>query len=61
MIKFGDIEYFELLGLRDKLKNFNYDRLDLVSLDKLRNEIEIKIRQIDYTENEKRKNQKTNN
>jgi hypothetical protein len=45
-IKYGDIEYFTLLDLRDKLKYFQYDKLDLVNLDKLRIEVAIKIEAI---------------
>ncbi len=45
-IKFGDIEYFTLLELRDKLMYRGYDRLDLLTLDRLRNEVDIKILQI---------------
>lgn len=43
MIKFGDIEYFTLLDLRDKLKYYQYNKLDLVNLDKLRLEVDMKI------------------
>ena len=46
MIKYGDIEYFTLLDLRDKLKYDHYDRLDLTKLDVLRSEVEIKIEAI---------------
>lgn len=46
MIKFGDIEYFTLLDLRDKLKNYYYGRLDLTNLDKLKLEVEMKIEAI---------------
>jgi len=45
-IKFGDVEYFELLELRDRLKYFRYDRLDLSGLDRLRSELEFKIEAI---------------
>ena len=45
-IKYGDVEYFELLELRDRLKYFRYDRLDLLSLDRLRSELDIKIQAI---------------
>jgi hypothetical protein len=52
MIKYGDIEYFTLLDLRDKLKYFQYDKLDLFNLDRLRSEVEIKIEAI-HLENKK--------
>ena len=57
MIKFGDIEYFTLLDLRDNLQSRRYDKLDLFNLDKLRNEIELKIRRIELKakENEESK------
>jgi len=51
MIKFGDTEYFTLLDLRDKLKYQAYSKLDLINLDKLYNEIIIKIAQIEYQYN----------
>ena len=43
VIQFGSIEYFELLNFRDKLMNRHLDRLDLLQLDRLRNEVEIKV------------------
>lgn len=46
MIKSGSIQYFELLSLRDRLKSWHLDKLDLICLDKLRLEIDIKIEQI---------------
>ena len=55
MIKFGDIEYFSLLDLQDKLRARSYDKLDLIVLDKLRTEIEIKIQQIEYEHKNKSK------
>lgn len=57
MIKFGDIEYFELLRLEQYLKYRGYDKLGLVTLDKLRNEVYIKIKQIEYID-EQSKTQK---
>jgi len=54
MIKFGSFEYFVLLDLRDKLKYRDYDRLDLITIDKLRNEVEIKIAQIHLVEDKER-------
>lgn len=59
-IKFGDVEYFELLELRDRLKYFRYDRLDLISLDRLRSELEIKIEAIHAADKlERNKNPKS--
>lgn len=55
-IKFGDIEYFELLRLQDELKFLRYDRLGLSNLDKLRYEISVKIAAIHEIENERRQN-----
>jgi hypothetical protein len=52
MIKFGSIEYFRLLDFRDRLRNRGYDKLDLFNLDKLRNEIDIKIMRIELTAKE---------
>lgn len=43
MIKYGDIEYFALLELNDRLKDRMLNRLDLVNVDRLRNEVELKI------------------
>jgi len=42
-IKYGDVEYFELVELRERLSYFRYDRLDLISLDRLRSELDFKI------------------
>lgn len=49
-IKFGSIEYFELLSFRDKLKSRHLDKLDLLSLDRLRNEVAVKIKVINQIE-----------
>lgn len=46
MIKYGSIEYFTLEGLRDKLRDRHYDKLDLQYLDKLKMEIDLKIKAI---------------
>ncbi len=46
MIKFGSAQYFGLLEFRDQLNNRYNDRFDLVNLDKLRYEVNIKIEQI---------------
>ena len=54
-IKFGSIEYFELLSFRDKLKSRHLDKLDLLSLDRIRNEVAIKIHEINEAENERLK------
>jgi hypothetical protein len=52
-IKFGDVEYFELLSLQDSLKYWKYDKFDLQYLDKLKLEIEMKIKAINYEHTEK--------
>lgn len=54
MIKFGSIEYFELLSFYDKLKSRHLDKLDLLSLDRLRTEVAIKIEAINEAEKERR-------
>ena len=54
-IKVGDIEYFTLLELQDKLRYFGYNKLDLEYLDKLRAELEIKIESINLEHNLNRK------
>ena len=46
-IKFGDIEYYTLHELRDKLMYWGYNKLDLNYLDKLRTELDIAIKAID--------------
>jgi hypothetical protein len=51
IIKFGDIEYFELLTLRDRLKYWKYDKFDLEYLDKLKAEIDRKIESIHLEHN----------
>lgn len=55
MIKFGDIAYFTLLGLEQKLKYRSYDKLDLICLDKLRNEVDTMIKAIHLEEDNRRK------
>lgn len=52
-IKYGDIEYFELLSLQDKLKNRRLDLLGLLSLDRLRTEIAYKVEAIKEIEKER--------
>jgi predicted nucleotidyltransferase len=47
-IKYGSIEYFTLLDLEDKLKSWKYNKLDLLTLDTLRAEVEMKIKAINY-------------
>lgn len=47
MIKFGSIEYFTLLDLQSKLKYRAYDKLDLEQLNRLRYEVEVKIKSIE--------------
>ncbi|MES2829657.1 MAG: hypothetical protein V4687_15960 [Bacteroidota bacterium] len=51
-IKFGSIDYFELLSLRDKLQSRHFDKLGLDNLDKLRNECCMKIESIHYEHNQ---------
>lgn len=46
MIQYGSIEYFELLSFNDKLKSRHLDKLDLVNLDKLRFEVQVRIEAI---------------
>ncbi len=53
MIKYGSIQYFELLDLQSRLKSRALDKLGLESLDRLRNEVHIKIEQINYEYNNK--------
>jgi len=45
-IKYGSIEYFSLLEFQDKIRSDRYDKFDLPSLNKLRLEVEIKIKQL---------------
>ncbi len=52
-VVYGTIEYFELLGLQDKLKQQVYNKFDLPSLDPLRAQIYNQIEAAD----EKRRNQ----
>ncbi len=54
MIKYGSIEYFELLSFNDKLKSRHLDKLDLQNLDRLRFEVQIKIEAINETAKSKR-------
>lgn len=61
MVKYGSIEYFELLGFSNKLKNRHLDKLDLVNLDRLRDEVIMKIEAIKLQENERIANAKTPN
>lgn len=42
-IKYGSIEYFTLLGLRDELNYTSLNKLGLQNLDKLKFEIDVKI------------------
>jgi len=58
-IKFGSIDYFELLGLRDKLQSRYFDKLGLDNLDKLRNEIHLKVERIHYIHNQNKVNEKS--
>lgn len=52
-IKFGDIEYFEILSLQDELKYWKYDKFNLSYLDKLRMEIDLKIKAINQEYNDR--------
>lgn len=54
MIKFGDIEYFELLSVQDYLKGRVLDRLGLVNVDRLRIEVDMKIAAIHLVDKERR-------
>jgi hypothetical protein len=56
MIKYGSVEYFELLDLRDRLKAWKYDKLGLQNLDRLRNEVSIKIEAIHLASKEQKAN-----
>lgn len=58
-INFGDIEYFTLLDLNDKLKYYQYDKLDLLNLDKLRAEVERKIEAIHFEHRERQSKDKS--
>jgi hypothetical protein len=49
MIKYGSIEYFELLDLRDRIASDKYNKFDLVNLDKLRFEVNNKIAAIELS------------
>ena len=42
-IKYGDIKYFTLLRLQETLNINDFRRLDLLTYDKLRMEVELKI------------------
>lgn len=46
-VVYGTIEYFELLGLQDKLKGRVYDKFYLPSLDILRNQVAMQIEAAD--------------
>ena len=45
-IKYGSTQYFGLLDFQDKINYRGYEKFDLVTLDKLRAEVEIKIKAI---------------
>lgn len=47
-IKYGSVEYFQLESLYDKLKWWGYDKYDLLFLDKLRMELQLKIKAIEH-------------
>lgn len=46
-IKFGDIKYYTMLNLRDKINSRSFNGLDLVNLEKLKIELELKIKSIE--------------
>jgi len=52
MIKYGSFEYFSLLELRKNINSLQLDKLGLDSLDKLRFEVDLKIKasEADYNE-----------
>ncbi len=52
------MEYFTLLKLQSELRFFDFDKLDLINLDRLRDEIDIKIESINRQET--KMNNKTN-
>jgi hypothetical protein len=52
-IDYGTVEYFTLLDLSDRLKVWQYDKLDLQNLDKLRFEVEQKLAAINHERDEK--------
>lgn len=41
--EFGSIEYYELVGLKEKLQSSKYNKFELKSLDALRLQIEIAL------------------
>jgi len=57
-IKFGDIEYFTLLDLESKLKRWDYNKLGLTTLDKLRHEVDVKIKAIHLQDQQRREEEK---
>jgi phenylalanyl-tRNA synthetase beta subunit len=54
MIHFGDIEYFTLLELQQRLKAYDYDKLDLENLDRLRAEVDRKVAAINLQEKQRK-------
>lgn len=54
-IKFGSIEYFSLIGIELKLKWMERDcnKIGLISYDKFRTEVDIKIKQIQHAHKHK--------
>lgn len=53
MIKYGSIEYFSLLELKKNLGGQSLNKLDLQYLDKLRLEVDQKIKVSDLEYNER--------
>lgn len=54
-IEYGSIEYFELLSLEQYLNGYRLDLLDLENLDRLRAEVERKIKAANMLHNERNK------
>jgi hypothetical protein len=44
MIKYGSIEYFKLLELKSNISGYGIDKLDLENMNKLRLEVDIKLK-----------------
>lgn len=44
MIKYGSMEYFRLLELKRDISGFGVDKLGLENIDKLRMEVDIKLK-----------------
>jgi hypothetical protein len=53
MIKYGTPEYFKLLELKRDISGFGIDKLSLENIDKLRLEVNIKIKASENEYNER--------